>query len=268
LKKIWNPSFPSSLDDNIMKGLVGGITGLQPAARSFYTIVNTNGEKFRKCKDKTGLAVCMLVHPIVQMNANELNKSRDTFNENVIFVLRNPITLIPAFHNMKQIKYNGRKGQVPETSWREYRDHYLEEVMGGWINQIDTWKKMDGFKIAFYLAHEEIMDMVTGPSKLTDFSIFLEKNGYEVPEPESIPCIYRKVMGHERLEQYQKYKYEYSDYIPGYTETQKSYLVATMNDLIEKYRSDEELTRILKVYLNVISSNTRLDNSVSDEKIS
>jgi hypothetical protein len=63
-KTIWMPQYPDSLDDNTMKSLVGGLTGMSSGAKSFYASVK--GE-LRSCKSKsTDTAICMVVHPMIE----------------------------------------------------------------------------------------------------------------------------------------------------------------------------------------------------------
>eukprot|EP00591_Stephanopyxis_turris_P013285 CAMPEP_0195535192 /NCGR_PEP_ID=MMETSP0794_2-20130614/43801_1 /TAXON_ID=515487 /ORGANISM="Stephanopyxis turris, Strain CCMP 815" /LENGTH=347 /DNA_ID=CAMNT_0040668263 /DNA_START=71 /DNA_END=1114 /DNA_ORIENTATION=+ len=255
-KPLWLPSYPSTLEDNTHRQIVNELTGLKAGGKSFYA--SNKREKLRQCFSQTETATCANIHPIVEMNGGPETKANQ-FSQKFILAIRNPRTVLPAFLNAKAIKYHGQKGQVPEEDWRNQRDTFIEEMMEGWKLSLRTWKAMNVYQPAMYLVHEHLMDARKGPDTLRRFGGILREAGFVAAQDEDIPCIWYKAIGKEQLEQYQKSKYEYKDYIPGFTKAQQEHFMGELSALMTEFSDDAELVSILKEYHDDVRDNIHID---------
>lgn len=276
-KPIWTPSYPNSIDDNYLRSLVTELTGFPQGAKSYYA----QGTGFKKCQsDATQTALCMLVHPMVNMKPPPSSPSKRNIMVSTHFVywLRNPTTALPHHMNVKAIKYHNHVGQVEQASWRRTRDEYFESMLEGYKDQITAWtnltdglyEKEDGddtdgpiYQTPIYLSFEELMDGTTGPETVRTLAQTLQEVGFptvplEQLSQDDLLCIWYKGITSEALQQYQQYGYEFSDFLPKYTSTQLSQLQSFLKDLAKEFESNQqhaELVRILQSYIDEIKIN-------------
>jgi len=259
-KPIWLPTYPTSLEESTHKSIIQKLTGLAHGGKSYYA---SSKGSLRACFGATETATCSNIHPMVDM-AGGPDKKMDKFYPEYIMAIRNPLTAIPAFLNEKQIKYHGVKGQMMEEDWRKNRDVYIISLVEEWKSVLAAWKKDSSYKTGMYLVHEDLYDVDKGPAALERLSNILRAAGFNVAPKEDIPCIWFNAIGEDRLQQNRERKYEYNDYIPGYTKAQQRLLLNTLSNLIDEYKEDEELTSILQTYTKIIKKYTRIDREYSN----
>jgi hypothetical protein len=257
-KPLWFPSYPNSIDDNLIKSLITFMTGLPAGAKSFYASSRKMG--LRQCFGKTETAACLLIHPMVKMEPDALGKT-DAFDIRLVYLFRNPATAIPAFLNGKRIKYAKIPGQTPIDSWRQSRDENFVGLWEQYQTQFTTWYNYTStqnayYRMAAYLSLEDIMDPELGPKSLERLADVLSEAGYPMVSKTNVPCIwYRAVGGQVALEKYNKqHHYEYPDYLPGYTKEQQQMFLDGLKQLSETCSDDTNLTRILNEYATTIKA--------------
>ena len=263
-KAIWFTHFPSSLgideDTVYYRDLTNTVTGLSSGGKSFYK--GMKRKKLRQCFDEgfTLTATCSNIHPVVKMARSPEGNSK--FYSKYIIVLRNPIMVLPAYYNFKQIKYHDVKGQVPEDDWRNHRDEYLDIDLQAWISMIKTWKDMKSTLLKpVYLVYEYLMNPITGPDQIQQYADLLKQAGFEVASKTDIPCIWYNTVGRKKglIDYHMKNKYDYNEYIPAYNTEHKNLLVNELQKLIFQYEDDLELVNILQMYSDEIKNSIRLD---------
>lgn len=264
-KPLWFPSHPNTIEDSLHKKLISGITGLSAGGKSFYA--SSKAMKLKQCVGQTETATCSNVHPIVDMGNKHPDTRADMFFTKYVLGLRNPATNLPAFHNGKAIKYHGLCDgcQVPEKEWRKHRDEWLADMLKEWTNFIATWKKMKKYKVGMYMVYEHLFDPIKGPETLQRLASLLRDAGFPAASDNDIPCIWYKALGKDAIKAYRGRPYEYEDYIPGYTVTQRDMMFEQLNILAEEQANDAELVGILRGYQHDIRTRARIDTELNNE---
>lgn len=238
------------------------MTGLQTGARSYYA----SSQQTKRCKSYLQTAACLLVHPVIEMRPGPEKKKED-FYEKFVFMIRNPLTAAPAHHNAKLRKYHNHVGQSPEEEWRCFRDEYLKGILSEWKRTIRVWKD-SGYEIGTYLVYEHFMDVQKGIAIVQKLSDLFQFAGFKVAPYLDFPCIwYKSIGGRESLNVYRQYNYEYTNFTPGYTKSQKEILLSEVSSTITEFNDDAELVGILREYHDYIRDNTRLDRECNKKDL-
>ena len=82
-----------------------------------------------------------------------------------ILTLRNPLHVMPASVYVKDQKNHNLKGPLPEESWIETRDMWIEKMWDEWKSTITAWHDTK-YDAGMYLAYEDIFDSKKGPKTL------------------------------------------------------------------------------------------------------
>ncbi len=239
------PNF--ALSDSAHKDLINQLTGLAHGGKSFYASSN----QVRHCVGTTETATCSIgtVGP----------KNNDAFSSKYMFVIRNPKSLFPFAANSKGILYHGLTGQTPIEEWRLLRDTYLTKMMGEWVSDIKDWMKAD-YEIGLYIVYEDLLDIQNGPNVVRQIANLLKEGGFSVVDDDHIPCVWYTSIGEKKIQHYHKYKYDFGEYIPGFTNDQKELMISSLNDFIDEIKDgDKDLASILTRYVNNISTGTVID---------
>mmetsp|Transcript_30197 Transcript_30197/g.46063 ORF Transcript_30197/g.46063 Transcript_30197/m.46063 type:complete len:341 (-) Transcript_30197:238-1260(-) len=206
-KPLWFPSYPTAMDDNLMRTLISKMTGLSSGAKSFYASQKRIG--LRRCQSKTTeTAACLNIHPLVEMSSPGPDAFHELFDPTVILLMRNPAIVIPAFLNQKRIKYKKLPGQMPLMEWRKSRDDSLENMWKQWKKQYLSWKNTEHYEIGMYLVYEDLMDPERGTQAITNVSQLLQKAGFATMPNEDMACLWYQTFGGDVLDQYYQYRYD------------------------------------------------------------
>lgn len=168
------------------------------------------------------------------------------------------MTVIPAGYNAKAAKYSGLIGQLPEKEWRRVRDEWFDGMLESWEKLIVTWKATK-YNVGMYLVYEDLLDFDRGVETMKKLRLFLLKEGFEVIPQEDLGCIWFKAVGKDTLERYYRKRYDYDDYIPGFTMEQKDKMIQRLRRMTQDFHKDYELVSILEKYINDIENNIKID---------
>lgn len=277
-KPVWLSGYPASGDEILRPFMIDTLFDQGAAAKNFYT---------KKCPIPSNDAVtatCSQIHPITGLNPLPNDPVRAVkFNKNVILLLRNPAIVAAAHYQYKANQYHHVKGQVPIEDWRKFRDAVTEtgDSLKWWLDVLDTWRSYapQPLNISLYVQYEKLFHFKYGPKILQQLIQTFEQAGfanYNLPiiddtnssDTDSnrnktgiscLECIWYKSVRKERLIQYHQYKYEFSDYMPGYTKPQREFWIQQLQLLIEKYENDTALLPIMYEYLSDVKSNLQVD---------
>jgi len=158
--------------------------------------------------------------------------------------------------------------KVAVDSWRKDRDLYFADGLQGWKDQIKEWKvsMKEVYNISMFIPFEHLVDATKGPELLKRLTKLLEDFGFPiVVADDDMPCVWYKALGKEILEQIDSHGYEYSDYMPGYTQEHKDLLMKELSSMVEEYKDDDkELLLILQEYMDQVQSDISLDQPYKD----
>lgn len=183
------------------------------------------------------------------------------FNPEVVYAIRNPTTLFAAHQSAKAGRYGTHSGQITEEEWRHFRDMYAMRMFDGYKRQLATWKNMSYYTIALYLPLEHLMHPKVGPGLVKEMARLFRARGYVTVSDEDIPCVWYQSIGREKLEFYNRFRYEFSGFTPGYTKEQLHTLADGLEELMKDMSDDERLVSILKRYHEAVHHATRLDHA-------
>ena len=251
-KTIWFPSHPASLDEKLHSSMIYALTGIERGGKSFYS---SRPPAMRRCIEKNGsdTVTCSNIHPIEKILGDSgPDAFYDKFFNQYVMPVRNPMTLFPAYLNEKGVKYHGLVGQLSEDVWMDERDKQFRNFMNDWIRMFKTWRDTSYTK-AMYLAREEIMEISGGVKALQRLSNILKEAGFPVVLDEDIICVWKHIIGQEKVEQHRRNKgHDYGNYVPGYVSYQKTYILDAISELMNDFNDDKELVQILRGYVREI----------------
>jgi hypothetical protein len=255
-KPIWMSMAPFVISDSFHKELINPLTGTSAGGKSFYASMKG---KLRHCIGNGQTVTCLNVHPGVEMNKGFPDSLSDKFYSKYILILRNPMTSFPATYNAKSTKYSGTVGQLPEENWREARDDWFEGMIELWKKTIVTWKETKNYDVGMYFVYEDLYDMKKGPLLMKNLRSFLIEAGFNVASEHELNCIWYNAVGEENLRRFRKLRYDYEDYIPGFTSIQKERILQELEDTKQKFTNDTQLVEILDRYIGEINSRLKID---------
>jgi len=254
LKPFWVPSFPAS-DDGLFRKLVAGLTDSKATSKSYYA----KAKGLRKCKGNTPTAACEQIHPVVGIGPPP-DEQASKFQSQLIVMIRNPATAIPAHHQTKAVLYHEQEGQVALDGWREFRDTFLEQgLFQNWKSVVDAWSAMTSYTIGLYVPFEHLVDIERGPDLAVKLGTMLRRAGFPVVAENDIPCVWFNAVQHLlRYKGHRHYGFA-TDYLPGYTAEEKHYMLEQLHDMQQEYRTDEALVALLDEYREEIETDTATD---------
>jgi hypothetical protein len=257
-KPIWTAMMPFTLAESFHKNLINPLTGTTAGGKSFYSSVKG---KLRHCIGNGQSVTCLNVHPNVEMTKGMPDSKASEFYGKYIMVLRNPMTSFPATYNAKSAKYSGTVGQLPEEQWRDVRDQWFDGMLEAWRNSIVTWSQTT-YDLGMYLVFEDLFNMERGIGSMKKLRVFLQEAGFEVATEDELSCIlYRAASKEDMLKKFQKRRYEYDDYIPGYTVEQQNKMLNEFLRMKKEFSNDSELIRILDQYEEEIQTTIKIDEN-------
>jgi hypothetical protein len=251
-KPLWISGYPSSGAEasgeaDRAKPLVSLITGLKGGAKNYHA----SSKQLKRCRGVDETATCSQVHPVVGIGPE--SRTGD-FSPNVIMSIRNFKTALPAFYSKKANLYHGVVGQMPEDSWRQLRDQYVEYGFADWKGLLKAWKSMEYYRISMYLPYEHLLDRTKGPITVQRLADKLNEAGFDVAPPSDMPCIWYKATQSPLA-----YEKDYYTYTPGFTAKQRDFMLQEMKKMMEDMADDVDLVAILQEYYDDIRDHTRID---------
>jgi hypothetical protein len=271
-KPLWLSGYPVSGDEILRPFMIDTLFQQHAAGKNFYT---------KKCvtQKNTITATCSQIHPMVGITPLPIDRVQN-FNSHMILLVRNPAMAIAAHFQEKANKYHKVIGQVPITDWRRYRNEYTVngQALQPWLNLIHTWKSYSPqyYNVTLYIQYEKLFDFREGPQIVQQLIRTFQQAGFtnhllpiidddndgnrNVDEVSCAECIWYKSITKDRLIQYHKYGYEFQEYKPGYTVSQRDYLLEQIQSLVKQYENNDlVLHNILNEYYNDIQHNTIID---------
>ena len=171
-----------------------------------------------------------------------------------------------ALHqNWKDIKYRKQVGQSPEENWRSVRDQHYVGMFDSWKTQLMTWKNLTHYNIPLYLPYEKLMDPREGNKLLIKLAALFRSQGAPTVSDADMSCLWYQSLGKEQLDRYHKYRYDFEEYTPGFTQPQIDYIAGRLQEFAEQVRDDPELAAILKMYHSSVLRDTKIDRNAADQ---
>lgn len=257
MKPFWVPSYPGS-DAGLFRSIMVSLTGLKTASKSYYA--KANG--LVKCHDiKTATISCEQIHPVVAIGPPPQNQA-DKYQTKIIFPIRNPATALPAHHQNKAEMYHEQQGQVDVQAWREFRDTWLEETLfQNWRQVLDTWKHMSPlYEVGLYFPLEHLLDPVKGPVLVQQLADLLREAGVPTIDDSDVPCAWYQTVSPVLMKNGHAHYDFATDYLPGYTASQKRFMLNQLKNMKQEYGTDADLTQLLGEYMGEIRQETITDN--------
>ena len=138
-------------------------------------------------------------------------------------------------------------------------------MVEGWITQIQEWRDSQ-FDIGMYIVYEDLMDPKRGPEVVRQLAKVFKQAGFDTIDDEQIRCAWMTSIGVESIKEYHvNNKYEFGDYIPGYTKKEKQFMVEKLSEYMNNIKSSDNgdgLVKILNRYIDDIQGNAVIDESV------
>ena len=206
---MWVASFPDSLSEQILKTWVQGLLWtnnnnnnnnkndplVQAPVKTFYMQAKRkttgDGPSFilRKCQSAISVTVlCTVVHPMVLMSPPPTAPQYTKYmHPTTLYVLRNPLSAIPAHLQAKAIKYHHLPAtqQVSLAEWRSFRTQYLKGSVHSWKDQLRAWIPSSTnpnhyYRLGLVLPVEHVRHPVYGPQLLNRLRQILQDAGHVV----------------------------------------------------------------------------------------
>ncbi len=255
-KPIWMSMTPFVISDAFHKTLINPLTGTTSGAKSYYSSMRG---VLRHCIGNGQTVTCLNVHPAVEMKPGMPDSSSKDFYSKYILVLRNPMTSLPATYNAKSNKYSKTEGQLSEDTWRAARDQWFEGMIDIWKKTLVTWNETKNYDIGMYLVYEDLYDIKRGPLLMKKLRSFLIEAGFNVAPDEDLNCIWYNAVGEDNLKRFSKLRYDYDDYIPGFTSSQKDAMLNMLEETKKEISTDSQLVGILERYIDEIKKGLKID---------
>mmetsp|Transcript_2204 Transcript_2204/g.4818 ORF Transcript_2204/g.4818 Transcript_2204/m.4818 type:complete len:448 (-) Transcript_2204:30-1373(-) len=283
IEPIWLPAYPTSIpgpNGEAYSKFLEALTGIRGSAKLYYR----QSKKLRRCHSHEAVGTsfvnmgvtCEIHHPIVPCENPHPSKQAENFAKPIVVAMRNPLTVFPAFFQMKAEKYHGAKGQITEVEWNKFRDEYVgdgskSQMFDEWKKFILEWREMEPYHVALYLPYEQWKDQSKGAELAEKLSRILVKEGFPVlfesdesekrDKSKEIECIWRENALKVLAEEEKKHADE-GWYIPTYTNSQLEMLSTEFENLINdvkgkpKRPGDEQLIEILLGYKESVAKLT------------
>ncbi|KAL7465233.1 hypothetical protein ACHAXS_005563 [Conticribra weissflogii] len=283
IQPIWMPAYPTSIpgpNGEAYSKFLEALTGIRGSAKLYYR----QSKKLKRCHSNEVVdtsfvnmgVTCEIHHPIVPCQNPHPSKQAENFAKPIIVAVRNPLTVFPAFFQMKAEKYHGAKGQISETEWNNFRDEYVGDggnspLFDEWKNFVMEWREMEPYHVAMYLPYEHWKDKSKGVEIAMKLSQIFASEGfpvlYESDESEKrdkskeIECIWREIAFKVLAAEEKKHEDE-GWYNPAYTNAQLEMLDRELENLITDVRGkttrpgDEQLIEILLGYKDSVANLT------------
>ena len=229
-KPLWFVTAHHTFEDSVHRELIKNITNLKVGGKSFYASIKGS---LRHCIGTTETASCA--------TSDLPTKQFENYQNMYVLVIQNVKTVMPLATNKKNIKYHGIEGQMTIESWRSTRKEWFEQMVEGWIAQIQEWRDSQ-FDIGMYIVYEDLMDPKRGPEVVRQLAKVFKQAGFDTidigiddDDDEQMTCAWMTSIVVESIKEYHaNNKYEFGDYTPGYTKKEKQFMVEKLSEYMNK----------------------------------
>lgn len=134
------------------------------------------------------------------------------------------------------------------ASWRELIRYWTMN---------ETGRTNGYYQVGLVVPFEWMLDPLQGPPLMERLAVLYRKAGFETLPSSDIPCVWY----HMASKELQRQKELLSEYIPGYTITQREYMLKQVEEMVQDYKDDKDpfLKVLLQEYKDQILHDTRID---------
>ena len=185
-----------------------------------------------------------------------------------ILLIRDPLYSIPSYFNFLYEYQNGLAGhsvRAPLEEWIKWRNDNFDRQMQVWRRHTEYW--MDNYKAEnrLVLPYERLTDDDFGAETAIKIAEFLSLSDGVTSRPSTeIPCIWHTIVKYKNLKAPQgngdgqqvvdvESKRGGPKYIAPFNEIQLKDMLNVLTQLLERYRSDEEINSVLVSYIDEVA---------------
>ena len=177
-----------------------------------------------------------------------------------VLVLRHPAKAIPSFFNFWYERIHGlanHSTRAPLEEWLKFRDTSLVRQLQHYQQHMDFWmqKYEENQDKLLVVTYEDLTDDVKGPETTAKIAAFLSAaEGVKTVPPESIECIWKKVVKYEDI----GIQMQYGSHRKGgpksnpYTDIQLYAIQLMMQEQRIKFQNDPVMVDIMNKYIEMM----------------
>ncbi|KAK1745561.1 hypothetical protein QTG54_003485 [Skeletonema marinoi] len=242
----YQASFPGS-GARMTHELIRALTGIAISTDHAYA-VETNRHRH---------SVAVKTH-YPDPNGVPLDEFDEHFN-GAVLVLRHPAKAIPSFFNFWYERVHhlaNHSTRAPLEEWIKFRDTSLVRQLQHYQQHMDFWmlKYEQNKEKLLVVTYEDMTDDVKGPETTARIAEFLNAaEGVQTVPPESITCIWQKVVKYEDI----GIKLKYGSHRTGgpksnpYTDIQLYAIQLMMQEQRIKFQNDPDMVAIMDRYISM-----------------
>jgi hypothetical protein len=272
-RPVWIASYPGSgaeMVRELVEVLTGGVIG-----GSVYT---KRDPPFLDCR-LANAATCKTHWPVLSLHS-PYNFAPGEYDSNAIVLVRNPIRAFSSrWNHLWEVKTNtgGHTQQAPEKSWNQWFRKNWKTQVEKYQELIQTWTNNSfPHQVALILSYEDLISPLTGVWAAKQLAKVLKHANIQVIQGNDakIKCLWKYTILEKHKQKRGKHKY-----IPGYTKQQKERVLEMLerellvpllmqqnedtstqnsNAVTKGSQAKNDLIRILQVYRNFVSNQTRI----------
>jgi hypothetical protein len=187
----------------------------------------------------------------------------DEFDEHfngAVLVLRHPAKAIPSFFNFWYERVHhlaNHSTRAPLEEWIKFRDTGLVQQLQYYQHHMEFWlrKYEESRGKLLVVTYEDLTDDIKGPETTAKIAEFLNKaEGVQTVPPESISCIWQKVVKYEDI----GIKMKFGSHRKGpkgnpYTDIQLYAIQLMLQEQRIKFQNDPEMVEIMNRYIEMMT---------------
>jgi hypothetical protein len=142
--------------------------------------------------------------------------------------------------------------------------------MGTWREMIRYWTKGGAgpyYRVGLILPYEWMLDPMRGPRLVQELADLYRRVGFDIVVPPTTPtptattmvdemsCLWYQMASKE----WKRKNELVSDYLPGYTVTQRDFMIRQLDEAWQEHQEDPVLKILLQEYKDQIVRETRID---------
>ena len=247
----YQASFPGS-GARMTHELIRALTGIAISTDHAYA-VETNRHRH---------SVAVKTH-YPDPNGVPLDEFDEHFN-GAVLVLRHPAKAIPSFFNFWYERVHhlaNHSTRAPLEEWIKFRDISLVSQLQHYQQHMDFWmnKYEENREKLLVVTYEDLTDDVKGPETTARIAQFLgNAEGVQTVPPESITCIWQKVVKYEDIGIKMKYgsKRKAGPKNHPYTDIQFYAIQLMLQEQRIKFQNDPDMSEIMNRYIAAMAEMT------------